>query len=198
MQHCARDDGQHHRAENAQTDGTAPVENEYVSGEHKDRRQKIKAPPDKTAYELSDKAAQDVSISISSGNSALDTRQDRFQPKKSKTMTKRLMDGVKSGIKLGAKALVMAKIVAGSAVGITGVAGTVHVYRHWHKSPDKIQAETEVMKKEVRQKVEGTLSKDPEKPSIIGKVGGKIAEKGTSHGGAVAKWFAEKSKRNPK
>ena len=119
------------------------------------------------------------------------TQQNQEQEKKSKTILGRLtkasrvggkiLSGIKTGIRISLTALTL------------GTAG--YVYRQFHKSPEEIHEETQVKMEESKKAVEEAIQKDfgtNDVAKAVGKVGGKIAETGASHGGALRKWIAEK------
>ena len=112
--------------------------------------------------------------------------------KKSKTVRERLAQGVY----LGKKAIVAGKIGLAAVVGGT----SVYVYNQFHKSPEEIREETKVKMEESKKTVEEAIQKDLGTNSVakaVSKAGGKIAETGASHGGAVRAWIAEKLQRKP-
>ena len=119
------------------------------------------------------------------------TQQNQEQEKKSKTILGRLKEGGRLGGKIlrGAKTTIKLSLTALTL----GTAG--YVYKQFHKSPEEIREETKVTMEESKKAVEEAIQKDfgtNDVAKAVSKVGGKIAETGASHGGALRAWIAEK------
>ena len=119
------------------------------------------------------------------------------QPKKT------LTDRLKNGARIGKKAIVATRIALATAIGGAAVGGGVYVYKQFHKTPEKIQQETAENKEKAREAVEeivrNTTKTVAGEGPVAEKVGeaaaeaaGKIARKGTEHGGAVREWLTKK------
>ncbi|MGN0919896.1 MAG: hypothetical protein ACI4OR_03990 [Alphaproteobacteria bacterium] len=94
---------------------------------------------------------------------------------------KKTVEAAKTAIKVGLTALTLG----------TGY----HAYKQFHKSPEEVREETKINKTESKKIVEKAIQKDLGTNSIAqatAKVGGKIAETGAAHGGALRAWIVEK------
>ena len=119
------------------------------------------------------------------------TQKETSPKKKSKTILSRLT----TASQITGKVIKHTK----TAIKITLVALTLgtagYVYKQFHKSPEEIREETKVNMTKSKKAVEEAIQKDLGTNSVgkaTAKAGGKIAEKGAAHGGAVRAWIAER------
>ena len=113
----------------------------------------------------------------------------------SKKKNKNILERLKDASQTGEKVLKHAKTaIRASVVAVTlGTAG--YVYKQFHKSPEKIQQETQTQMAETKKIVEKAVEKDlgtNTTAKVIGKAAGKLSETSTSCGGALRKWVANK------
>ena len=115
--------------------------------------------------------------------------------KKSKTILNRLTEASRISEKVIKRTKTAIKVTL--AILTLGTAG--YVYKQFHKSPEEIHEETKVNMVKSRKAVEEAIQKDLGTNTVsktTAKAGGKIAEKGAAHGGAVRAWIAEKLQKN--
>lgn len=121
----------------------------------------------------------------------LENKEEKMEDTMEKTQHQQktsLLNRLQKGVKIG---------IVGAKLGLATVAGgtAVHIYNQFHKSPEKIHEETKQNMIETKTAVEESIQKDLGTNSIaktVSKVGGKIAETGTAHGGAIRAWISKK------